>query len=190
MVKVTIPDCMKPDFVCEINFVPYSYPAGTEQTVPEEVAAVIENHMQHQPKPANGDVDYVVPGVKFVVGTVMDSKLEDWNDYQKNRMSAVLTEGSAPFPTSFKVPYYLIPVPKTATRMAAVCPGLHSGPQFFTEKDGVFTLVNDVGWQTLNGFTYPIEAGKYDYVAINFKNEANGNFTDDYDTGKIAILFK
>ena len=50
---VTIPECMRPNFVCEINGRQYSYPAGTTQEVPDEVAEVIENHKNHrveQPK--------------------------------------------------------------------------------------------------------------------------------------------
>ena len=45
---VKIPDCMQPNFICHINGRTYSYPAGAEMEVPEEVAVVIENHMAHR----------------------------------------------------------------------------------------------------------------------------------------------
>jgi hypothetical protein len=131
-----------------------------------------------------------VRDVEYVVGTVMDGKLEDWNGYQKTRMSAVLTEGETAFPSSFTTPYYLIPVPAEATALTVTCPGLHAGPQFFNLADGAFTLAKDAGWQTLDGFTYAIDAGAYGFVAINFKNAANGDFTDDYDTSQIVIRFE
>ena len=40
---VKIPECMNPFHVI-VNGVEYSYPAGTEQEVPDEVAVVIEAH--------------------------------------------------------------------------------------------------------------------------------------------------
>ena len=43
MRTVKIPECMNPFYV-EVNGHKYSYPAGTTQEVPEEVAAVIEAH--------------------------------------------------------------------------------------------------------------------------------------------------
>lgn len=45
---VKIPDCMRPDFVCIINGKEYSYPAGAEMEVPDAVACVIKNHMNHR----------------------------------------------------------------------------------------------------------------------------------------------
>jgi hypothetical protein len=48
--KVMIPTSMDP-FVVEVNGWKYEYPAGTEQEVPEEVAAVIENIEGNTPKP-------------------------------------------------------------------------------------------------------------------------------------------
>lgn len=59
-VAVTIPECMNP-FVVNINGVEYSYPAGTEQVVPEEVAEVIEQHMDAVPKP-DGDAGIAIGG--------------------------------------------------------------------------------------------------------------------------------
>ena len=41
---VTIPTCMNP-FLVEINGKRYEYPAGTEQEVPDEVAFIIEQHI-------------------------------------------------------------------------------------------------------------------------------------------------
>jgi hypothetical protein len=52
MKTVLIPDFMKPDFVCTINGVRYSYPAGTTQEVPDEVADLIENNNDQIPVPA------------------------------------------------------------------------------------------------------------------------------------------
>ena len=47
---VIIPGNMDP-WCCAINGVPYGpWPAGTEQTVPDEVAAVIENYYASQPR--------------------------------------------------------------------------------------------------------------------------------------------
>lgn len=46
--RVKIPECMKPNFICYINGRKYSYPAGIETEVPDEVATVIENHMLHR----------------------------------------------------------------------------------------------------------------------------------------------
>ncbi len=43
MKKVTIPRCAHP-FVVAVNGRKYSYPAGTEQEVPDAVAAIIERH--------------------------------------------------------------------------------------------------------------------------------------------------
>lgn len=43
MKTVMIPSNVTPNFVCEINGKVYSYPAGTEQSVPDEVAALIGN---------------------------------------------------------------------------------------------------------------------------------------------------
>ena len=51
--KVKIPTSMDP-FVVEVNGWKYEYPAGTEQEVPEEVAAVIENIEQMTPRPDGG----------------------------------------------------------------------------------------------------------------------------------------
>lgn len=46
MKTVQIPECMNP-FEVIVNNNRYSYPAGTEQTVPKEVAEVIEVHMKN-----------------------------------------------------------------------------------------------------------------------------------------------
>jgi hypothetical protein len=51
--KVMIPTSMDP-FVVEVNGLKYEYPAGTEQDVPEEVAAVIDNIEQMTPRPDGG----------------------------------------------------------------------------------------------------------------------------------------
>lgn len=49
-VEVKIPENMSP-FVVIVNGVEYSYPAGTTQMVPEEVAEVIAQHVEAMPKP-------------------------------------------------------------------------------------------------------------------------------------------
>lgn len=46
MKTVQIPECMNP-FEVIVNNNRYSYPAGTEQTVPKEVAEVIDVHMKN-----------------------------------------------------------------------------------------------------------------------------------------------
>lgn len=46
---VLIPSETDP-FVVKLNFDTYSYPAGTEQSVPDEVADVIDNYWRNQPK--------------------------------------------------------------------------------------------------------------------------------------------
>lgn len=46
MKTVTIPECMNP-FEVIVNNNRYRYPAGTEQTVPKEVAEVIDVHMKN-----------------------------------------------------------------------------------------------------------------------------------------------
>lgn len=51
--KVKIPTFMDP-FIVEVNGQQYKYPAGTEQNVPEEVAAVIQNINDMTPKPTGG----------------------------------------------------------------------------------------------------------------------------------------
>lgn len=43
-------------WVCRINEKTYSYPAGTTQTVPDEVAAVIAANQAMEPKENKGDV--------------------------------------------------------------------------------------------------------------------------------------
>ena len=53
-----IPSNMHP-WECEINGVPYGpYPAGTVQTVPDEVAAVIDNYYASQPKEAPPEASF------------------------------------------------------------------------------------------------------------------------------------
>lgn len=52
MKTVYIPDADHP-FVCEINNVKYEYPQGTMQTVPDEVAELIENNNEQIPKPSD-----------------------------------------------------------------------------------------------------------------------------------------
>lgn len=48
--EVKIPTSMQPDFVCTINNTTYRYKAGTTQTVPDEVAELIENINAQEPK--------------------------------------------------------------------------------------------------------------------------------------------
>lgn len=51
--NMKIPAFMDP-FIVEVNGKQYKYPAGTEQDVPAEVAAVIQNINDMTPKPAGG----------------------------------------------------------------------------------------------------------------------------------------
>lgn len=62
---VKIPDCVKPNFICTINNMEYSYPAGAEMEVPDEVACVIENHMNHRADLMSGQSS----GVNEAIGT-------------------------------------------------------------------------------------------------------------------------
>lgn len=48
--SVTIPNYMTPYWRCNINNVEYAYLAGTTQTVPDEVAALIDQYNAAQPK--------------------------------------------------------------------------------------------------------------------------------------------
>lgn len=51
---VIIPDCMRPAFEVTINGRKYKYPSGTECEVPDDVAAVIESHInshRNEPEP-------------------------------------------------------------------------------------------------------------------------------------------
>lgn len=50
--NVMIPDCTRPFFEVEINGKKYKYRSGTKQEVPDDVAAVIEQHTEaHEKKP-------------------------------------------------------------------------------------------------------------------------------------------
>ena len=50
--SVKSPTTTAPEWACEINGKVYSYPSGTTQTVPDEVAAVIANLAASEPKEA------------------------------------------------------------------------------------------------------------------------------------------
>lgn len=49
---ITIPEDYKPNYICEINGVKYSYPAGQTVEVPDDVAEIIENDIALNPTPA------------------------------------------------------------------------------------------------------------------------------------------
>lgn len=77
MQTVKIPDYVSPTWSCVINGKTYSYPSGTTQSVPDEVAALIANiesgQPQKRPRPAAGvteigenSTDYEVPTAKAV----------------------------------------------------------------------------------------------------------------------------
>lgn len=51
---VIIPDNYKPTWKCEIGNKVYEYPSGTSQSVPDEVAAVIKNIDDMDPKEGSG----------------------------------------------------------------------------------------------------------------------------------------
>lgn len=55
MKTITIPNDYNP-FIVEVNGVMFKYPAGTEQSVPDHVAAVIEQYKNSQPKEAEAPV--------------------------------------------------------------------------------------------------------------------------------------
>lgn len=59
---IMIPDNMNPYYV-EVNGVKYSYPAGTEQEVPDAVAEVIEANVLLEPKPHSGTGTFEDPFV-------------------------------------------------------------------------------------------------------------------------------
>lgn len=62
MKTVTIPSDYHP-YVVEVNGKVYKYPEGTTQSVPDEVAAVIENYWKLQPKEAELEEPFMVVGV-------------------------------------------------------------------------------------------------------------------------------
>lgn len=75
MKTIKIPECMNP-FEVTINGKHYSYPAGTTQEVPDEVAAVIEAHEQnHKENQAASSRPAVQPVTHWVeVATIEMSK--------------------------------------------------------------------------------------------------------------------
>lgn len=66
---VTIPCCMSP-FTVTINGVPYTYAAGSVVEVPDEVAAVIENHMNQHKEPEQEEKLTAKVGQTVVVAEV------------------------------------------------------------------------------------------------------------------------
>lgn len=77
--KVKIPTFMDP-FIVEVNGQQYKYPAGTEQNVPEEVAAVIQNINDMTPKPAGGSGG---GGAGMMVVNI--SANEDYSEYYSDK---------------------------------------------------------------------------------------------------------
>lgn len=69
---VTIPCCMSP-FAVTINGVPYTYAAGSVVEVPDEVAAVIENHMNQHMEPEPEEKLTAKVGQTVVVAEVDES---------------------------------------------------------------------------------------------------------------------
>lgn len=55
MVTVHIPKCDLPNWECRINNVVYSYPQDTDQSVPEEVAALIDTNRATVPESKDDD---------------------------------------------------------------------------------------------------------------------------------------
>lgn len=84
---VLIPNNMNP-WECSINGVDYSYPAGTEQEVPDEVAGVIERYYKNQPAPAA-----TVPPFAAVGGVTSWNNLTDKPFYEEPPVETVISEG-------------------------------------------------------------------------------------------------
>ncbi len=134
-------------------------------------------------------------GIVFIPASLSAGYLNRY-EYPSHRISAVTREvvADTPFPQNGNFglgDLYLIPVPADATVLNVVSPGLVGGPQFFTLADGVYSCELDMGWQTLDGFSYTFGAGTYGFVGINFKNSAGSTFyTEEYDTSGIEITFQ
>lgn len=78
--SVTIPSNMNP-WVCNINGVVYSYKAGSTQTVPDEVASLIENINAMTPTP-------VPDGAVGQVWTRNADGTAEWKDIPEYELSA------------------------------------------------------------------------------------------------------
>ena len=136
-----------------------------------------------------------IADVIYVPASVSSAMLNR-QEYPCARLSAVLRRMTAdtPFPQNGDLglgDLYLIPVPAEASVLKVVSPGVIGGPQFFNLSGGTYTQALDVGWQTVDGFTYSFEAGAYGYLAINFKDPTNGKvFTADHDTSGFRISFE
>lgn len=90
MKTVIIPSDYHP-FVIEVNGIKYTYPEGTEQSVPDEVAGAIENYYKLQPKekPADGGVLPYVSGENN--GEVLTVKDGAWQNREATKELPVVT---------------------------------------------------------------------------------------------------
>lgn len=73
---VKIPDNMRPNWECEINCMKYSYPAGVEMEVPDEVAAIIEANEELEPKPGGGSGH--APNSVWLEGETVKTNCDIW----------------------------------------------------------------------------------------------------------------
>lgn len=107
MPKVLIPNTMKPNFCVSINGTKYSYPAGTMQDVPDEVAQVIENHVElYYPEHAAsgaGEWDAVISTTDLSAARAYKLTSGSYEDLKKKMMAGthpkvlvVLTENVGP----------------------------------------------------------------------------------------------
>ena len=120
MKKVTIPRCAHP-FVVNVNGRKYIYPAGTEQEVPDAVAAIIEQHHKNHEESCNGvDVHNASYEAGYAKGQAEggDPREAFWETFQQGgeRLDYTGAFSSGWLPTSMFPPLYNI-VPTSAKRM-------------------------------------------------------------------------
>lgn len=93
MKTVIIPNDYHP-FVIEVNGVKYTYPEGTEQSVPDEVASAIENYYKLQPqeRPTDGGVLPYVSGENN--GEVLTVKDGAWQNREAAKELPAVTSAN------------------------------------------------------------------------------------------------
>lgn len=85
--KVTIPMSSDP-FIVEINGKVYSYPAGTEQYLPLEVAEEVKRHQEAQPKPREK-----WDGIVTLVGAGEYLRKMDGELLTKDELESIIMDG-------------------------------------------------------------------------------------------------
>lgn len=88
MKTVIIPNDYHP-FVIEVNGVKYTYPEGTEQSVPDEVASAIENIYKLQPR------EGAVEGVPFAVSVDEGGEKEYFSKYSGKEIDDAIGKADA-----------------------------------------------------------------------------------------------